>query len=224
MRNAVLGPVSDTCASTTLPVVCTTTGTSTANGAPGCVCADRALDDVGAWPRLDRLRASAFGQFGVRRLITSAVTDSDGRARPFDPVGEEPAEILAAHRLHRPAHVVERGALALEVAIEAGQELAEVLVADGAAQRVEAHHRASVADRLGRRAVAAAELHEREVLRRRHVVAVLLQRRAAVLGVLAALLLHQVIGEVGGEPLAPVARASSTNTELPHQLCRISCG
>ena len=136
MRNVVLGPVSDTFASTCLPVVWTTTGTSTANGAPGCVC-EIALDDVGPAggvrryrpanlpparpvPRSTsefRVRRSAFGlrrsAFAVRRSSRDRHRECR-RVRPFDPVCEESAVILAAHCLHRPAHVVERGTLPLK--------------------------------------------------------------------------------------------------------------
>ena len=90
---------------------------------------------------------------------------------------------------------------------------------------MEDHRRLAVADRRGRAGVARAERGEGEVVARPHVVGVLLEQVAPVLGPLALLLLAQVVGEVGGQPLAPVAAdASGGKTPLPHQLWRISWG
>ncbi len=69
-----------------------------------------------------------------------------------------------------------------------------------------AHQHLAVADGLGGRAVAAAELGEREVASAGHVVAVLLDRVAPVRCARPALFLDQVVGEIRGEALAPVAR------------------
>ena len=148
-----------------------------------------AVDDVPS----GALRDALDGQFQHRR------------AGARDPVVEEPPQVAAPDPLRGRPDVVERGAPPAEVAVEAREELPERVVAQRPAEGVEPHERAAVAHRFGGRAVTAAELGEREVLRGRDVVAVLLQRRAAVDRGLAALLLQQVVGQVGREPLGPVA-------------------
>ena len=92
-----------------------------------------------------------------------------------------------------------------KVGVEAPQPGDEGVVADAIAQHVEQHQGLAVSDRLGRRAVAAAETGEREVAPGGGVVAVLLQGLLAVLDRLPLLLLDQVVGEIGRQPLAPVA-------------------
>ena len=172
-----------------LPGVCTTTGTSSASGAPGWVCSITTATSKP--PPVDSRRS---------------LSDACSRAAPglLDVVGEEPAEVLPrdglerlrARRRTRPASRGTRG--------RSGPPTCGRRRRRAAPEHVEDHQRLPVADRLGRGAVARAELGEREVAPVAHVAAVLLQRVAAVLLALPPLLLDQVVGQVGGQPLAPV--------------------
>ena len=91
------------------------------------------------------------------------------------------------------------------VAVEFPQPFDEEFVTQPQAQHVKQHQCLAVAHRLGGGAVAGAEPGERKVLPLAHVVGELLQRVPPVLRPLAALLLEQMVGEVGGQPLGPVA-------------------
>ncbi len=142
-----------------------------------------------------------------RTLRRSSLHLHHRRARPRDQVVEDPPERLAADGFSDALDVAERRPPALVLAIEPRERRAERLVADVQPQRVIAHQRLAVPDRLGGRAVALAELGEREVAARAHVIAVLLQRRAPVLGGRPALFLDEVVGEVGRQAFAPVAGA-----------------
>jgi hypothetical protein len=91
------------------------------------------------------------------------------------------------------------------VLVEAANAGKEGGVPQPAAQHVEGHQGLAVAHGLARLAVAAAEFGEGEVPFRRYMVGVTLQAVAPVVGPMPRLFLEQVVGEVGGEPLGPVA-------------------
>ena len=69
---------------------------------------------------------------------------------------------------------------------------------------MEQHQALVVADRLAGSGVAGAEFGERKVAPAPHMIGILLQTAAAVLGTESALLLNQVIGQVTGQALGPV--------------------
>ena len=156
-------------------------------------------------PRLRLLDHEGDLEAAARRLAQVAELRLQPR-RPglLDVVGEEPAEVLARRGLERLPHVRERGLLPAVLAVEAGRPLPEGVVSDPLPDHVEDHQRLPVPHRLGRRAVARAELGEREVAPVAHVAAVLLQGVAPVLLAPPPLLLDEVVGHVGGQALAPV--------------------
>ena len=88
--------------------------------------------------------------------------------------------------------------------LEAG---GEGRVADLAAQHVKQHQRLAVADGLRGVAVAAAKIAQREVAPVGGEAGVALQQLAPVFRPPALRLLDQMVGQIGGEPLRPVARA-----------------
>ena len=116
-------------------------------------------------------------------------------------------EVLPADRLEGTAQVCVAGGAELVVGIEAPEPRDEGRVAQLEAQVVEEHGRLAVADRLAGLAVAPAELVEREVPFGSDMVRVGLEAVAAVGRPLALPLLQQMVCEIGGETLAPVAGA-----------------
>jgi hypothetical protein len=132
-----------------------------------------------------------------------------------NPVREESGEVAAARYLHRLLEVGERGALALEITVEPRNPLAKRVVSDRQAQHVIRHQRLAVADRLSRGALARAERGEREVAAVLDVVAVLLQRRAAVLVAGPPLLGDEVVRHVGRQSLAPVTGTIVDEDRIP---------
>ena len=174
-------------------------------------------DGLGAVDRNRHLQHVGFASLllgqGERQSMAIARTlDRNGAERQFGragaqhPLVEESAQLAIADGLEGDADVVERGAPESVVAIEALHPAHESLVADHAAQHVPGHGRLAVADRLRRGVVARAEFREREILADADVVGIGLQRGSAVFIALASLFGNQVVGHVGGQSLAPVAR------------------
>ena len=89
--------------------------------------------------------------------------------------------------------------------VQGAQALDKGLIAELTAQHVKQHERLAVADRFCAGAVAGAERRQRQVLLLTHIVGVFLQHSAPVVNRLAALFLDQVIGQVAGQTLGPVA-------------------
>ena len=144
-------------------------------------------------------------EIDVRAAAGGAVELEFRRSDALDPLIEERPQVEARHRLKAVADVVEGRLAKPVVAVERLQALDELRVAELLAQHVEDHGGPPVADGFGDGVMAAHEARQREVVLRRDVVRDPLQDGAAMVGTLAALLGDEMVGEVGGQPLAPVA-------------------
>ena len=126
------------------------------------------------------------------------------RSDILDPLIEERPQIETRNRLETLSDVVEGRHTKAVVAVELLQRLDELRVADLLAQHVADHGGLAVADGFRDGIVAALKTRQREVVLRRDVVRDPLQDGATMVGTLAALFSDEVVGEIGGQTLAPV--------------------
>ena len=118
---------------------------------------------------------------------------------------EKGCEIAPARGFERTTQIFEAGDTETVVGPDTRKPGLERLVAELAAQHVKEHGALAVADRLGGRAVTAAELDERKIAAVPDIIGIAFEHLAPIDPALAGALAQQVIGQVGGEPLGPIA-------------------
>ena len=165
--------------------------------------ADGHLQGVGRWGLLDAdldLQSAGAGT-GVRRRNLEL-----GCAGSIEPLREEHRQAAPALLLERPAQIVPAGAAEPVLAPEPPQARVEAVRAEQIAQHQEHVRRLVVADDLRGAVTARGELAQGEVLARRDggKVAQPVQPHGTR-GLCALLLLVEVVGHEGRQPLAPVA-------------------
>src|SRR5271157_1045841 len=141
-----------------------------------------------------------------------------GQALLMHPLFEKPGEVLAGSLLKCLLQILPRGSLVAVRADEVSEGFQKNVVAKAFLEHVEYHRSLAVPDRLRRVICPAPEVSQWKLVSLMHVTLIINEEGLSVSSAGVLLLLKKMIGQVGGQPLSPIALCVVDVDKIPEPL------